>query len=240
MSPPSVASHRSLRTRLVRSVVRLALVAMLVVVAANLVIWRAASGHVVADASELEGDYDAVIVPGAGVFADERPSLTLQARIDAAVELHDLGVVDHILASGDNGTETYDEPTIIRRSAHLQGVPLSDITLDYAGFSTWQTCVRAKEVFGVDRAVFVTQARFANRAAALCEAAGVDVDVLKLGNRRPFTLSLGWRQAAREPLAAIKGVFEMIVRPDPRFLGEFVGLVGSDVPANPDPVLGEE
>ena len=139
-----------------------------------------------------------------------------------------------------NSIETYDEPTIIRRSAHQQSVPLADITLDYAGFSTWQTCVRAKEIFGVERAVFVTQARYANRAAALCEAAGIDVDVLSLGNQRGVSLTLGWRLTAREPIAAVKGLYEMVVQPEPKFLGEFVGLVGSEIPANPDPVLGEE
>ncbi len=213
---------------------------VLVILGANIVLWQAARSHVVNDAADLGGTYDAVIVPGAGVWASGRPSLTLQSRIDAAVELHELGVVDHILASGDNGTESYDEPTIIRRSAHQQGVPLADITLDYAGFSTWQTCVRAKEIFGVDRAVFVTQARFANRAAALCEAAGIDVDVLSLGSQRLFSPALGKRQAVREPIAAVKAVYEMIVRPEPRFLGEFIGLVGSESPANPDPVLGDE
>ncbi len=214
-------------------------VVMLVVVA-NVAMWQAARGNVVNSVDELDGTYDAVIVPGAGVFANERPSRTLQARIDAAVELHELGVVDHILASGDNGTESYDEPTVIRRSAHQQGVPLADITLDYAGFSTWDTCVRANEIFGVERAVLVTQARFANRAAALCEAAGIDVDVLSLGDQRGLSLALGWRAAMREPLAAVKALYEVVAQPDPRFLGDFVGLAGSEIPGNPDPALGEE
>ena len=212
---------------------------LVLVAGANVVLWSVALGDVVNDATDLSGTYDAVIVPGAGVFANEQPSLTLQSRINAAVDLHDRGIVDHILASGDNGTENYDEPTIIRRSAYQQGVPLADITLDYAGFSTWQTCVRAKKIFGVDKAVFVTQARFAKRASALCESAGVDVDVLSLGSQRGISLKLGWRVAAREPIAAVKGVYEIVVRPEPRFLGEFVGLIGSESPANPDPVLGE-
>lgn len=212
----------------------------MVIVAANLIIWQAGRGHVVTDAADLHGTYDAVIVPGAGVWADGRPSLTLRSRVDAATELYELGIVDHILASGDNGDESYDEPTIIRRRAHQQGVPLADITLDYAGFSTWQTCVRAKEIFGVERAVFVTQARYADRAAALCEAAGIDVDVLSIGGQGRFSLALGWRLMVREPIAAVKAVYEMVARPDPRFLGDYVGLVGSESPANPDPVLGEE
>lgn len=211
-----------------------------VVGAANLIIWNAARGHVVNDAADLHGTYDVVIVPGAGVWADGRPSLTLRSRIDVATQLYELGIVDHILASGDNGNQNYDEPTIIRRQAHQQGVPLADITLDYAGFSTWQTCVRAKEIFGVERAVFVTQARYADRAAALCEAAGIDVDVVSIGSVGRFSLALGWRSVVRERVAAVKGAYEMTARPDPHFLGDFVGLVGSESPANPDPVLGEE
>ncbi len=213
---------------------------MLLIVVANVAIWRAARGHVVGDPAELAGDYDAVIVPGAGVFSDDRPSRTLQARVNAGVELYRLGVVDHLLASGDNGTEFYDEPTIIRRLAHQDGVPLADITLDYAGFSTWQTCVRASEIFGVERAVFVTQARYANRAAALCTAAGIEVDVLGIGNLRGLPFHLGVRQGLREPIAAVKALYEMVVRPDPQFLGDYIGLVGSENPANPDPALGEQ
>lgn len=230
----------ALRNRLVRIAGVVVGAVVVVIGVANIIIWQAARGHVTSDAAELRGTYDAVIVPGARVWADGRPSLTLRARVDAAIELYELGIVDHILASGDNGEASYDEPTTIRRRAHQQGVPLADITLDYAGFSTWQTCVRAKEIFGVERAVFVTQARYADRAAALCEAAGIDVDVLSIGGQGRFSPALGWRAAVRESVAAVKGVYEMIARPDPRFLGDFVGLVGSETPANPDPALGEE
>jgi SanA protein len=230
---------RVARSRLTRACGGLTAVVVLIVVAANVVVWRAARGHVVNDPAELDGPYDAVIVPGAGVFPGQRPSLTLQSRVRAAVELYHAGVVDHLLASGDNGTESYDEPTVIRRLAYQEGVPLADITLDYAGFSTWQTCVRAKEIFGIERAVFVTQARYANRAAALCSAAGIEVDVLGFGNLRGLPWSRKVRRSIREPIAAVKAVYEMAVRPDPQYLGEFVGLVGSEAPANPDPALGE-
>ena len=233
------AISRTVRRRLSKAViVSIAGIVGLVGVA-NFAMWNGARGHVVNNSSELSGDYDAVIVPGAGVYANERPSLTLRTRIGAAVELYELGVVDHLLASGDNSTADYDEPTIIRRSAHQQGVPLADITLDYAGFSTWQTCVRAKEIFGVDRAVVVTQARFANRTATLCQAAGIDVDVLSLGSQGPLSLNLGVRAAVREPIAAVKGLYEIVVAPAPRFLGDQIGLTGSEDPANPYPVLGE-
>lgn len=228
------------RRRLVRVVGLAASAVIIVIGAANVFIWQAARGHVVSDVADLSGPYDAVIVPGARVWADGRPSLTLRSRIDAATELYELGVVNHILASGDNGEATYDEPTIIRRRANQQGVSLADITLDYAGFSTWQTCVRAREIFGVERAVFVTQARFADRAAALCEAAGIEVDVLSIGSVGRFSAALGWRSMMREPVAAVKGAYEVIARPAPQFLGDYIGLVGSEDPANPDPVLGEE
>lgn len=231
---------RTLPRRLVRATGLAVVAAVATIAVANVAIWQAARGHVVHDVGQLDGTYDAVIVPGAGVWADGRPSLTLRSRVDAAVDLYELGIVDHVLASGDNGDADYDEPTAIRRRAHQQGVPLADITLDYAGFSTWQTCVRANQVFGVERAVFVTQGRFAERSAALCEAAGIDVDVLSIGGPGRFSPALGVRSAVREPVAAVKGLYEMIARPEPRFLGEFIGLAGSESPANPDPLLGEE
>jgi len=216
-----------------RSAARMTALLASLLVLCNVVIWQVGRSQVVDDASELSGTYDAVIVPGTLVYIDSSPSSALQQRIDQAVELYDHGVVDHLLVSGDNGIKSYDEPTTMRRQAHRQGVPLADITLDYAGFSTWDTCVRAKEIFGVDRAVFVTQAPFANRAAALCEKAGIDVDVLALQRRVDQRVNL------RERLAAVKATYEIIAGPEPRFLGNQLGLTGSVEPANPDPVLGE-
>ena len=180
-----------------------------------------------------------VIVPGARVFSDGRPSRPLADRLHAGAAVFDRGLAGHVLVSGDNRVRHYDEPTIMRREAHLRGVPLSDISVDYAGFDTWDTCIRAREVFGADRVVFVTQQRYANRSASLCRAAGLDVVVLAIPNPPRYPRGVWLRAVAREPVAAVKGLFEVLTKPDPTFGGAFEGLEGSETPANADPALGE-
>lgn len=215
------------RLRAAFRAIRVVVAAMLaVVVLSNVIVWQRARGRVIGDVAQLSGQYDALILPGAGVFANGEPSPTLRARIDAAVHLYERGIVDHLLVSGDNSTPAYDEPATIQRFLEKREIPLADITLDDAGFSTWQTCVRARKIFGVQRAVFVTQDRFSNRAASLCDAAGIDVDVLALENLRlPWYFKI--RRTIREPIAAVKSMYEVTFRPNPEVLGEYVGLTGS-------------
>ncbi len=215
------------------------------IVVSNVALWMLARGQVVNDVDQLIDRLDrtagpaVVIVPGARVFPDGRPSRPLRDRLDSAAELHALGVVDHVLVSGDNRVNHYDEPTVMRREIHRAGVPLTDITVDYAGFSTWDTCARASEIFGVTQAVFVTQERYARRAGSLCQAADLDVTVLTVPNPPPFPRRVWVGAVLREPVAAVKGFYEVVVQPEPVFLGRFEGLPGSVNPANPDPELGE-
>ena len=120
-----------------------------------------------------------------------------------------------LLVSGDNGTTSHDEPTAMRDYLVQHGVPSDKVVLDYAGFDTWDSCVRAKKIFGVDRALVVTQQFHLARAVFLCRPAGIDADGVAdahdVGNRVSFAL--------REIPAAVKAGWDAILHPDPRFLG---------------------
>lgn len=190
-----------------------------------IVMARAANGLVHMDASRVPAA-DVVIVPGALVFPGGTPSQMLQGRIDAAVGLYQAGTVDHVLMSGDNSVVRYNEPVVMRNSAVAQGVPSADVSLDYAGLDTWDTCIRAREQFGVTSAVVVTQHLYADRTAALCETAGIDVAVLSLD---PPELRTGtrYRGILRETLAKVKAWGDILRTPDPQFGGPYLGLVGS-------------
>ncbi len=172
-----------------------------------------------------------VIVPGAGVFPGGRPSLTLQDRLDGAVAIVSAGKAERALVSGDNRTAEYNEPVAMRNALVDAGLDAQLVTLDYAGLDTWDTCVRAAEQFGVTDAVVVTQARYAERTAALCARAGIDVAVLAVDppafqRRRTKVL-----RQTREIAAKIKTVADMAMRPEPAHGGPFIGLVGSaDMP----------
>ena len=108
------------------------------------------------------------------------------------------------------------------------GVPAGDITVDYAGLDTWDTCLRAADQFAVDRAVVVTQKRYAKRTAALCRTAGIEVTVLAL-DPPPFQRrTTAIRRSTREILAKVKATGDMILGTSATHGGPAVGLVGSE------------
>jgi vancomycin permeability regulator SanA len=150
----------------------------------------------------------------------------LADRVRGAVELYQRGAVEHLLMSGDNSRAGYDEPTSMRRLAIDAGVPAEAITLDFAGFSTFDSCVRAREIFGVRTAVVVTQDFHAPRAVATCRAAGIDAvgfaqrtDGYAASDVRPLK--------TRERVATVKALWDGLSGTKPHFLGPFVGLPGS-------------
>ncbi|MFC7218804.1 vancomycin high temperature exclusion protein [Streptomyces polyrhachis] len=155
------------------------------------------------------------LVLGAGLW-DGEPSPYLAHRLDAAVELYRLGRVRAILVSGDNSTRDYDEPTAMRDYLTARGVPRARIVRDHAGFDTWDSCTRAARVFGVSRALVVTQRFHVPRALALCRAAGIDAHGVAVEEPRNLTWHYG---GLREIPGAAKATLDTLLRPDPHFLG---------------------
>ncbi|WP_190394548.1 SanA/YdcF family protein [Nocardiopsis deserti] len=160
------------------------------------------------------------LVLGAGVRPDGRPSLLLARRLDAAADLYFAGKVDVVLVTGDNSVEHYNETDTMRAYLVDAGVPGEHIVGDYAGFSTWDSCVRAHEVFGVREATVVTQDFHLPRAVRLCRSAGIDaVGVADSSmEERAFATVYGW---FREVPAAVAALGSVVLRPDPMFLGDY-------------------
>ncbi|MET9497015.1 ElyC/SanA/YdcF family protein [Streptomyces sp. NPDC006552] len=158
---------------------------------------------------------EVAVVFGAGLWQGE-PSPYLAHRLDAAAALYRGGRVRAVLVTGDNSRTDYDEPDAMRTYLTRRGVPDRAVVSDYAGFDTWDSCVRAKKIFGVDRAVLLSQGFHIRRAVALCEAAGVRAYGVGVDERHDVTWYAG---GAREVLAAGKAALDALVRPDPRFLG---------------------
>lgn len=164
------------------------------------------------------------IVLGAGIYNDT-PSPMLADRISAAVELYKLGRVQKLLMSGDNSSENYDEVTVMQRYAVKLGVPQKDITLDHAGFKTYESCYRAKEIFGVKQAVIVTQNFHLPRAVYLCNQLGVDALGLGTPDWESYRRDTVMRYTFREYLSTIKALWQVhITRPYPTYLGPFEGI----------------
>ncbi|MFE7751457.1 vancomycin high temperature exclusion protein [Streptomyces sp. NPDC057428] len=155
------------------------------------------------------------VVFGAGLWQG-RPSPYLAHRLDAAAELYRSGKVRVVLVTGDNSRVEYDEPDAMRRYLTARGVPGARIVSDYAGFDTWDSCVRAKRIFGVDRAVLVSQGFHIRRAIALCRSAGIDVYGVGVDDVHDVTWYYG---GTREVFAAGKALLDAVFEPDPHFLG---------------------
>ncbi|MFP4136847.1 MAG: vancomycin high temperature exclusion protein [Halomonas sp.] len=153
-----------------------------------------------------------------------------EARMSAAARLVSLGQVDHLLLSGDNRTLAYNEPITMWRDLRGRRVSESAMTLDYAGFSTFDTLARAREVFGVERALLVTQAWHLPRALFIAEALGLEVQ----GCAVPAKPVRGeWRLEAREWLARVATLGDLYLwRREPYFLGPREPLRISPAPAH--------
>jgi vancomycin permeability regulator SanA len=175
------------------------------------------------------------VVFGAGVRGD-RPSRILAERIDGAVALYRLGRVSKLLMTGDNSRADYDEVSVMGRYAESRGVPRHDITLDYAGFSTYESCYRLRPIFGVERAVLVTQSYHLPRAVYTCRALGIDAIGLGVPDWGRYSDILLARYAAREVLATAKALMDVhLARPLPTFLGPYEGIAEHFSPRPADP-----
>lgn len=157
------------------------------------------------------------IVLGAGLEG-AKPSPFLAGRLRTTVDLYRRGKVRAILVTGDNSRKGYDEPSAMRDFLVADGVPAERIVLDYAGFDTWDSCARAKEIFGVKRAIVVTQEFHLPRAVALCRSVGIETygvghDTYPMDHQ---TTEYGY---AREVVASVKAVGDLVAHPRPRLLG---------------------
>jgi vancomycin permeability regulator SanA len=165
------------------------------------------------------------IVFGAGLRPDGQPSPMLADRVRAAAQLYQLGKVKKILMTGDNSRVEYDEVSAMRRYAIELGVLPGDIKLDYAGFSTYESCYRASAIFGVTQAVLITQRYHLPRAIYTCRDLGIEAIGLGAPDWGAYGASVMLPYSSREALATIKALWQVrIVRPPPTFLGPFEGI----------------
>ncbi|GAB3807254.1 ElyC/SanA/YdcF family protein [Micromonospora zhanjiangensis] len=158
------------------------------------------------------------LVLGAQVYLDGTPSPFVEARLDLARQLYVAGKVRAVLVSGDHGRWAYDEPGTMRSWLVGHGVPAGRVVEDHAGFDTYDSCQRARRVFGVDRAIVVTQSFHVDRAVTLCRSVGVDAT--GVGDDSVSRFRSAWRRGSvREPFAAVKAAGDVLSGRDPVFLG---------------------
>jgi vancomycin permeability regulator SanA len=165
------------------------------------------------------------IVFGAGLRPDGSPSPMLADRVRAGVQLYQAGRVQKLLMTGDNSRADYNEVAAMRRAAIAAGVPAADITLDHAGFSTYESCYRAIAIFGVRDAVLVTQRYHLPRAVYTCRQLGLEAVGLGTADWGVYAPQVLAVYSLREALATLNALWEVhLARPEPTYLGRFEGI----------------
>lgn len=145
--------------------------AALIVVALSLPLWLEILSY---GLNSSQSTAPVALVLGASVTTRQTPSAVLQQRLDTAVKLYNDNIVKTILVSGDNRTDTYNEPLVMKEYLESQGVPESNILMDFAGNRTIDSCWRAKYVFGATSVYLVTQGFHMPRAHYVCNRVGLN------------------------------------------------------------------
>ena len=175
-----------------------------------------------AEYSKLE-DVDCILILGAGIWGD-KPSPMLEDRLLEGISLYKKGVAPKIIMSGDHSKEDYDEVNIMKNFAIEQGVPSEDIFMDHAGFSSYESIYRAKEIFKAKKIIIVTQKYHLYRALYIANKLGLEAYGV---NSDPRRYAGQLYRDIREILARNKDVIKCIFKPEPTYLGDTIPVSGN-------------
>lgn len=164
---------------------------------------------------------DCILVLGAGITDNGRPKAMLKDRLDMGVKLFNSSVSQRLLMSGDHGKAGYDEVNVMKDFAINEGIPSEYIFMDHAGFSTYESLYRAKEIFQVESLIIVTQDYHLYRALYIADKLGMEVYGVPAKIQRYSGQNY---RDSREKLARVKDFFYVVFKPKPKFLGEEIPI----------------
>jgi vancomycin permeability regulator SanA len=169
-------------------------------------------------AGHLYGEADVPALPvglvlGAQVKPDGTPSGFLAARLDLARRLYDAGRIQTIIVSGNHSADEYNEPVAMLNYLARAGVPADRVITDPGGFDTYQSCLRARQIYGLSQLIMVTQSYHLPRAVATCRALGIDAIGVGDDSARQYRVSW-WRGTIRDQLACVKTIVDLATRRD--------------------------
>jgi SanA protein len=243
VEPQRPSMWRAFFRRLLGLFLVLLLLGVVLVAGADVFVRFMARGAVHADSSAIEPGRPALVFGTSARLADGRENRYFTARMEAAAKLFHEGRVTFLILSGDNRSVKYNEPVAMRKALVALGVPKDKIVLDFAGFRTLDSVVRAKEIFGQTRVVFVSQGFHNERAIFLARHSGIEAEALDAGGE-PGGFAY-WRNWLRERMARILMLLDLyVLDTSPHHLGpreavpgEGAGETGAPAkppaPANP-------
>ncbi len=208
--------------RLIKGIFFIIFFGCIVLIVTNFYIIASTNGQITTIEAIEADDYDCIMILGAGV-RNGRPSPILRDRLLRGYQLYRAGVSPKILLSGDHHRQNYDELAAMQTYMRDEGVPDSDIFLDHAGLSTYDSMMRASRVFGVKKMIIVTQEFHINRALYLAEQAGIEAVAVSA----PHTVYSGaMYRNMREVLARSKDFFSGIIKPQSYIGGPPIDIHG--------------
>ena len=190
----------------------------------NAYIYEFSSKYILTVEETKNYNVDCVLVLGAGV-RDGQPTHILQERILRSVEVYNTGCTDRILMSGDHGREDYDEVNTMKNFAvDKAGAVATNILMDHAGFSTYESMYRAKEIFEVESLIIITQEFHIYRAIYDARQLGLEAYGVMADGYFNFSFTKELYNDSREFLARVKDFFWCIIKPEPTYLGEVIPI----------------
>ena len=210
--------------RLTLIVLSLGLICILFWAGVNRHMSSSVADRILSPAEAAELDADCILVLGAGLRKDNSPSPILRERIDRGMELYRLGAAPKLLMSGDHGRVEYNEVGVMKALAIESGIPSEDIFMDHAGFSTYESLYRARDVFCAKRVIIVSQKYHLFRALYIAdqlgiEAYGVGADVQRFYGQTTREM--------RESAARVKDFLYCMIKPSPTYLGDTIPVSGN-------------
>lgn len=168
-------------------------------------------------------DVDCILVLGCGVYANGTPTAMLADRLQQGIALYNAGASGKLLMSGDHGQTDYDEVNTMRNYALAHNIPSSDIFMDHAGFSTYESMYRARDIFQAKKIIIVTQRYHLHRALYIAKALGLDAYGVSADSR---TYAGQTARDIREILARNKDFVTSLFQPKPTYLGNAIPVSG--------------
>jgi vancomycin permeability regulator SanA len=188
---------------------------------ANLWVWLVSRNSIIAPA-ELNSA-DAVIILGAYVRPDGALSWILKDRLDTGLAIYNLGKAPKIIVTGDHGQKNYNEVQAMKDYLLEKGVPAEDIFMDHAGFDTYDSLYRAREIFQVQSAIIITQNFHLPRAVYISKRLGIETQGVEAKLYYPWW----YMNTIRDSIARVKAYADVeILKSKPRFLGEVISITG--------------
>ena len=167
---------------------------------------------------------DCILVLGAGVRVDGSPSPMLEDRLIEGINLYNQGASDRLLVSGDHGRKEYDEVNTMKQYAIERGISSEHVFMDHAGFSTYESLYRARNIFQAEKIIIVTQKYHLYRALFIAEALGIDAYGVSSDPRLYAGQDM---REMREVAARVKDFFMALVKPYPSYLGDAIPVSGN-------------